>query len=413
MADYGNPGWAGVLGAALSGGAGQLAQIKQQRDQEIARQLQERQLQEQQEQNDIDLFFQKLDAIPPDADVDEDTLKQGASLGLAGIFQKDPTSGGFRRIKTVSDRVNDLELDTATVTNQRTKYEFGRFQEAQDPQLFAKLQTQYPDPNVRRFVAEQVYGIKADPITTDEDRAQKKFEAQNAASVYAAQMRGMYGSGGGGAGSLEGLEGVVEMVQKNPALFAQLNPTLKGRILQAFPHFGKEFPNQSQDQTLALAARGKMLLSQMQGDQAGLQSRVGMPSLSDRGGWLRLFSDDAPVAPGSDAARFGQYLERFRAVMTVPELQHMRGLGHLSEREFETMKNLGTALSGNMDEEAFKDEMDLAYQILEQMEDRASRGYRVTDQNDIFKQMEQGIIKGRREREQPGYRQVNGKIYGQ
>lgn len=189
MPDYGSTGWAGVLGSTLSGMGGQLEQIKAQRDQDIARQLQERQLQEQEKRNQVDLFLKKIEAIPFDVDVDPELAKEGATLGLGPIFIKDPTSGGIRRAKTLTDKANELELETATVANQKVKFEFDRFIEARDPQLFAKLQTQFPDPSVRRFVAEQMYGIKADPLTEDEVTAEKRRDAQNAASVLAAQVR--------------------------------------------------------------------------------------------------------------------------------------------------------------------------------------------------------------------------------
>ena len=176
-----------VLGGLFGGLASGLNVVEQRRRQAIADQLRQRQADLQERNQGFNEFMKKLEALPPDMDVDPELMKEGATLGLSSLFTKSPT--GFRRVEGLAEKADRLKLEAANLQNQMARYDYDRYLEAKSPDLFARLQTQYPDAGQRRFVAENVYGIKADPTTLTEQQAEKKFEAQNAASVYAAQIR--------------------------------------------------------------------------------------------------------------------------------------------------------------------------------------------------------------------------------
>jgi hypothetical protein len=69
--------------------------------------------------------------------------------------------------------------------------------------------------------------------------------------------------------------------------------------------------------------------------------------------------------PGTDAASFRAKLERVKSLVTLPELQKLRGLGAMSDREFATLSSAAGALDASMSEQAFKTELERIHKALQ------------------------------------------------
>jgi hypothetical protein len=84
---------------------------------------------------------------------------------------------------------------------------------------------------------------------------------------------------------------------------------------------------------------------------SGQKGAVGAKGLSSLFGYK-----DKPVA-GSAAAGYLTQLDRVKALLTLPNLQYMKGLGAMSDREFNTISASVAALSPDMKESAFTAEL--------------------------------------------------------
>jgi surface antigen len=69
--------------------------------------------------------------------------------------------------------------------------------------------------------------------------------------------------------------------------------------------------------------------------------------------------------PGSKGADFAAKLERVKSLITLPQLEKLRGLGAMSDREFQTLTNAAAALNPKMSETAFKTELERIQKALE------------------------------------------------
>jgi hypothetical protein len=84
----------------------------------------------------------------------------------------------------------------------------------------------------------------------------------------------------------------------------------------------------------------------------GFKSAVGAPSPG------KLFGLAPKGVEGTDAAGFIQQLERLQSLLTVENFELMRGLGQMTEREFEAMRSIGSSLSTRIREPQFLKELD-------------------------------------------------------
>ena len=87
------------------------------------------------------------------------------------------------------------------------------------------------------------------------------------------------------------------------------------------------------------AAQAVSRLSEM----SGLSSAVGP------------ISSKLPTLSG-ETADFERQVEQVKSLLVLPELQQLRGLGAMSDREFATLSSAATTLNLNMSEQGFKDE---------------------------------------------------------
>lgn len=98
---------------------------------------------------------------------------------------------------------------------------------------------------------------------------------------------------------------------------------------------------------------------------SGVRGIFGAPQLTSPGSWVRLVGMD-PIA-GSDAADAKVKLDRLLSLITLPELQNMRGLGAMSDREFATISKAATTLSTKMSDRAAANELARLKQAFEAM----------------------------------------------
>lgn len=112
-------------------------------------------------------------------------------------------------------------------------------------------------------------------------------------------------------------------------------------------------------------------IKQIQG-APGLSGAVGAPSLTQPGSWQRLVGMNP--ASGSQAADAQSFIEALQSQLTLPELEKMRGLGAMSDREFRTLSAGATALNTRMGDDTFVDELGRLEKALNEMKGGASAG---------------------------------------
>lgn len=76
--------------------------------------------------------------------------------------------------------------------------------------------------------------------------------------------------------------------------------------------------------------------------------------------------------PGTQRADFEAKFNQLKGAITLPNLQQMRGLGAMSDREFATLSSASTALSLDMTEQAFKTELAKVLTTLDNVKKKAS-----------------------------------------
>jgi hypothetical protein len=99
------------------------------------------------------------------------------------------------------------------------------------------------------------------------------------------------------------------------------------------------------DEDIETANEIKRLAQELKDDREGLSDAVGP------------ISSRLPTFEGSTAT-YENKVERLKALISKSNLQTMRGLGSMSNIEFQNMQAIGTALGLNMGQKGFEDELD-------------------------------------------------------
>jgi hypothetical protein len=99
----------------------------------------------------------------------------------------------------------------------------------------------------------------------------------------------------------------------------------------------------------------------------GMSGAVGMKDAS------HLFGLTNTPIKGTDEANFVADFDRIKALLTLPNLQHLKGLGHMSDKEFATLQAAGTSLSRDMSDEAFAAELARVEGVMRNIAARASQ----------------------------------------
>lgn len=119
----------------------------------------------------------------------------------------------------------------------------------------------------------------------------------------------------------------------------------------------------TQERLAGALSRAKDTIATMK-NMKGFNAYFGAPSPEDFGSFKRIlpgWMGGGENAWGSDAATFGQYVKQFRSNMSFPELENMRGLGHMSNREFGVVFDAASALEGPLQDEQAMWELRRAY----------------------------------------------------
>jgi hypothetical protein len=377
--------WANVLGGALTGLSGGLQEIKQQRNVAVEQQLRQRQFEEQQKAQAQEMFLKKLQAMPLDADVDMDTLKEGAGFGMAGMFKRNDATGGFRRVPTTSERADLLDIEATDLERQVNELKLGQTRTAMDPEL---AKTLLGLPLAERQVRALQLGFKDAPMLPEEELAAAErhpsviaSRRDNATALQVAQIQkqGMLSQ------NAKMSPEMVEMFRANPDLINKLSKPHVGPTIAAWTATtGEPWPNVQADNKITELQKQIMNIDQLLA-HPGFDGAMGTPSLQHPAGLTRWATfGGAGSWPGSPEASFEDLFGSFKGLMTVDQLVHMRGLGHLSDREFGVMSQIGTSVSQRGNPTESRNRLLMQRNIGAKMLERIKSGRRVTDQDDIF-----------------------------
>lgn len=120
------------------------------------------------------------------------------------------------------------------------------------------------------------------------------------------------------------------------------------------------------DANLQMISMARETLRRIRANPSGFNSAVGVP------GWQRGFGvlDALGAKPlaGTQTANAHQLILTLKSQLTLPNLQFMKGLGAMSEKEFETVARAVTALDPSMDDQEAWRELDVIEGILNQAE---------------------------------------------
>lgn len=171
-------------------------------------------------------------------------------------------------------------------------------------------------------------------------------------------MEGIAGQKAAGASGMNDpqLGALSEMVLNNPDLLDKMTPTDRTKVLKhiATAKDGA-FPNKRAESMRSMLDATDKTVQQLR-TMKGRGGAVGAPALDDPGSWTRLMGRD-PMA-GSDAANYTAAIDQLKSQLTLPRMEMMRGLGAMSEKEFETLTRSATSLGTDLSEEQFAQELE-------------------------------------------------------
>lgn len=190
--------------------------------------------------------------------------------------------------------------------------------------------------------------------------AKKDLDTKSGIAVANARRQATQGVGGGTPGERSNF---ADMILANPDLIDKLSPTERGKVLREIADTGQTFPNRRRDMTNTIIGQARQSLNEIvqrdkQGNivgmSAGAKGAFGFP------GWERGFGlTDAlgadPIS-GTGAAGANRHVEALKSRLTMPRLELMRGLGAMSQNEFQALHDSVTALHRSMsDADAMKE----------------------------------------------------------
>lgn len=173
-------------------------------------------------------------------------------------------------------------------------------------------------------------------------------------------------AGGGAAPPAQGgkLSGVADMVLDNPDLLKDLTPTQRGQVLNEIAGSGASIPNQRLESVRGMASKAL--------DSAdALSKHPGFSGAFGAKGPSSLFGLMESPMGGTDAAGATQLFETLKSQIAIPNLQFLRGLGHMSDREFRAIVDASTALSRDIPEPQARAELG---KIITTMREVSARG---------------------------------------
>lgn len=102
-----------------------------------------------------------------------------------------------------------------------------------------------------------------------------------------------------------------------------------------------------------------------------LKTHPGREGATGRKNWSSAFGMMEEPFDATDEANFVPQFKRLQALLTLPNLDALRGLGHMSDREFATMQASASALERGLSDKAFLAELERIDAVMAKVEKRA------------------------------------------
>ena len=146
------------------------------------------------------------------------------------------------------------------------------------------------------------------------------------------------------------IQNLAEQVLANPDLLQGQNmtPTIKGQVLAALKDTGfRSVQKQTAQKMLSTAWEALQQLK----TAPGFEGAVGAKGPSS------LFGALGTPLSGTKAGDYANKVDQLTASLTLPRLELLKGLGHMSDLEFGTVAKAVTSLKRNLSEPAFQAEL--------------------------------------------------------
>jgi hypothetical protein len=237
--------------------------------------------------------------------------------------------------------------------------------EAIDP---GTVEIQMPESEKRRIADLRAVTAaeKAEKDRKLKEEQQRALEQHRERMAQLALLRINQGGGSGGtvsAGTKEEVDALATMVESNPDLLKNLAPKDRGVILRRIAGRGtNRLRNQRADNARTTIDTALESIRRLRGDDpktgakgqgvAGFGGAFGAKEMSSLYGLL-----DTPIA-GTDAADASALLETLRTQIARPQLEAMKGLGAMSDREFAALSSSASTLGSSLKEATALAELD-------------------------------------------------------
>jgi len=243
----------------------------------------------------------------------ERALESGETLGFAtGETARVTRQNAILRGGAAASvsALSDLEARRGTISKARFDFEKGKIDQARSD---------------TRFQTEQDRLNAPDPFTLSP--GQTRFDPETGKPIASLPPTPK-----GGTETAPGeLSFFGEMVLNNPTLLETLTPSARGDVLKEIAESGGKFSTQGQQATLTLLDEAMKSATEL-ANHKGLKAAVAIPSARN-------------IIPGSPGREFRALADTLISQVTLPNLEFMRGLGHMSNREFGTIKKASTFLA--------------------------------------------------------------------
>lgn len=143
-------------------------------------------------------------------------------------------------------------------------------------------------------------------------------------------------------------EPLKELVLQSPDILQDLSPTDRGKALRAIAKDprGRQFITNQNQNALQFVNSGLQAIDELN-KHPGKAGALGFSGILTR------------KLPGSPQLAFDLKLKQLKALLVLPELKVLRGLGHMSDREFGTVDKAASALDPKLDKASFEQELKL------------------------------------------------------
>jgi hypothetical protein len=143
---------------------------------------------------------------------------------------------------------------------------------------------------------------------------------------------------------------IAAEVVATPERLDSLSPTMRAQVIAHIRSAGGEL-GRARDESVNRTLLDAHAAIQNLKEHDGMAGAVGAKGLSS------FFGMKAEPMAGTGAASYVKYIDQLKANLTLPRLQFLRGLGHMSDREFGSVASSVTALSRDMREVDFATEL--------------------------------------------------------